>query len=145
MIALQAAYKGIDARLSVAGGVFDTRVRVSVASSNKDGQFPYPYVIQFWQGGGEDNSIRAQDAALQIAVKCMSTKFADAFRGASTISTQLNDKGEQESPTDFVNGGDEWKILTVTENEAIYVVEGSSDSEIVYHVGASYALIMVRR
>jgi hypothetical protein len=140
-IALQAAYKGIDARLSNAATVFGDRVRVSIAPAS----FAYPYAIQFWQAGGEDNSIRAQDAALTIGVKCVSTKFSDAFRGASEISALLNDKGEQRSPNDFVYGGADWRILAITEGVTIYVPEQLSDSEIAYHVGASYEFIMVRR
>ena len=78
-IALQAAYKGARDRLVAADGVFETRVRVSMAKASTT----YPYVIQFWQAGGEDNSIRAQDALLTIGYKCVSDKLADAMRGAA--------------------------------------------------------------
>jgi len=141
-IALQALYKAVDARLEAAGANFGNRVTVSVAPSNKSGQWPYPYVIQFWQSGGEDNSLTTQDARFIIGVKCVGD-FADAFRGAAAISAALNDKGVQDDPDDFLNGGTDWDILTCTENDAIFIVEQLSDSEIVYHVGASYDVVMV--
>lgn len=140
-IALQALYKGVQTALTSAGGVFDHRVRVSMVKAGT----AYPYAIQFWQGGGEVNSIIGDDAEFMLGVKCVSDKLAEAMQGAATIHDTLNNKGEQGDPDLFVYGGADWIILTITEEETIYIAETTADSELVYHVGGSYRCAMVRR
>jgi hypothetical protein len=136
--ALQAAYEGIANRLRDPGEVWGTRVRVSAAKSGT----AYPYVIQFWSGGGETMLNGSQNAELRIGVKCVSDKLADAARGAGRISARLRDKGKQDSPADYLIGSSDWDILTITEEEIIYLVEGTPDTVTVYHWGAFYRLFM---
>ena len=138
-IALQAAQKAITARLTAnPNELWGNRVRVSLAKSNTS----YPYVIYFWSGGGESNTVRAQDSSLRIAVKCISSKMAEAMRGAARISELLNDCGKQDDAGDYLYGGDDWEILSITEEEVIYLPEQQADTITAYHVGAFYRFEM---
>jgi hypothetical protein len=137
--ALQAAQKAITARLTGSPDEpWGNRVRVSMARPNT----PYPYVIYFWSGGGEANRIQARDAVLRFGVKCISDKMAEAMRGAERIAMLLNDSGQQDDQDDYLYGGEHWLILTITEEDVIYVPETTADTITAYHVGAFYRFEM---
>lgn len=138
-IALQAAQKAIFARLTADPlEPWGNRVRASLAKPNTD----YPYVIYFWSGGGEVNRIKARDSVLRMGVKCISPKMAEAMRGAGRIADLLNDSGYLDDPDDYLYGGSDWVILSITEEEAIYLPEQTADTITAYHVGAFYRFEM---
>lgn len=133
--ALKAVYRGLRNRLVGDGNyAYNQNVRASLVKAST----PYPYVVYFWSGGGALNETTTKDAMYRIGVKAVSEKLAEAMNAAAQISDLLDDKGEAESPSDYVNGGDDWKILTVTEEDSIYLVEQPPDTITVYHVGAFY-------
>lgn len=136
--ALQACQKAIGNALDSGDEVWGTKVRVSFTRSDT----PYPYLLYFWAGGGEANDIRADDAEFRMAVKVVSSKMAEAFAGKRRISDLLNNKGEQEVATGYLNGGTDWKILTCTEEETIYLAEKLTDTKAIYHVGAVFRIAM---
>jgi hypothetical protein len=136
--ALQTVYKAVAARLSGSGEPWGSKVRVSLVKASTG----YPYVVQFWSGGGEVQINGFIHAEFRIGVKCVSDKLAEAMSGAGRISALLREKGQQTSPADYLYGSADWDILTVTEEETIYLVEGAPDTVPVYHVGAFYRLFM---
>lgn len=137
--ALQVVYKAIAARLTTSGEIWGNRVRASVVKADT----PYPYVVQFWAGGGQVHMTTGRDAELVIGVKCVSDKLADAMQGAARIATRLDEHGRQDDATDYLVSGTEWDILSITEEETLYLVEQDAPDTIpIYHVGAFYRFVM---
>jgi hypothetical protein len=137
--ALQSCYKAIAAQLRSDGSeIWGTKVRASIVKPNT----PYPYAVYFWSGGGENNSIRGDDAEFRITVKVVSDKLAEAMAGKQRISALLNNRGEQAVTTGFLAGGADWKILTSTEEDTVYIAEFVSDTLTIYHVGAIFRIAL---
>jgi len=143
-IALQAVQIANANRLIGSGNESWGRVvRVSVVKSNpRQADPPYPYVLQFWAGGGHAQAIKTRDANLRMVVKCLSDKMADAMTGAQRLNDLLHNHGRLDNSADCLDGGTYWDILTVTEEDTIYMVETSADTIPIYHVGAYYRYIM---
>jgi hypothetical protein len=140
--ALQACQKAVATQLRGNGSeMWGVKVRVSLTKPNTD----YPYLIYFWSGGGEANTIIARDAEFRMSVKVVSSKMAEAMQGKQRISELLNDQGEQEVTTGYLDGGADWKILTCTEEDTIYVPEFKSNTRTIYHVGAIFRIAMQER
>jgi len=139
-LALWAAQKAFFARLAGADDLW-SGVYQDIASEGAS----YPYLVIFWQGGGERNAIKAQDAEFVIIVKAVANSLSTASAAMARASELLNDKGEQESPDDYVNGGDDWIILSITQEETFYMPEEFAGSRTIYHVGARFRAIMEAR
>jgi len=136
---LYAVYMGFKNRLTGTGSeVWGQRVAASLIVSKS----AYPYTIYFWSGGGAWNVSTSRDADYNISVKCVADKMSDAAIGAERISVLLDNKGRQDDGDDFVYGSSDWDILTITEMEHIYFVEGTADTVPIYHYGAVYAVKM---
>lgn len=136
--ALQAAYEALANRLRGTGETWGSNARVSWLKSST----PYPYVLYFWAGGGERQINGYRHAEYRIAVVCISNKLNDATTGAARISDLLREKGKQTSPADYLTGSSDWDILTVTEEDTIYLVENTPDTIKSYRVGAYYRFFM---
>ena len=136
--ALETAYKALANRLRTPGELWGTNARVSAVKSGTS----YPYVLYFWAGGGEVQINGFRHANLRIAVLCISDKMSDAATGAGRISDLIREKGKQTSPADYLNGSSDWDILTITEEELIYVAEGTPDTITAYRWGAYYRFVM---
>ena len=136
--AIQACYKAVKGALDSGDEIWGTKVRASIAKADT----AYPYLIYFWSGGGEINSIINDDAEFRIAVKVVSDKMAEAMTGKRRISDLLNNKGEQEEVTGYLDGGTDWTILTCSEEDTIYLAERLADTKVVYHVGAYFRISM---
>ena len=81
--ALQAVQIANQTRLLNGGAeAWGQKVRVSFVKSTT----AYPYVLQFWAGGGHDQSIRTRDATLRMGVKAVSDKMDDALKAAERIA-----------------------------------------------------------
>lgn len=136
--ALAAAYRAVKARLSGGGEPWDGRVYGDVIPPGAT----WPAVSFFWSGGGEANRRRTQDAELVLTVKAISESQAEAFTAAERISVLLNDNGQTEVTSGYLNGGDDWYILTCTQEDAVHLVEMFAGAAPIYHEGARYRLIM---
>jgi len=136
--ALQAAYIAIENRLTAGAEPWGRKIRISVVKSGTT----YPYVVQFWAGGGSANRIKQRDAELRIAVKAVSDKMADVMICAERITELLDDHGYQDNADDYLSGGTSWTILSITEEDAFFLAEPVSNTITVYHVGAFYRLFM---
>jgi hypothetical protein len=139
--ALQAAYRAIRVRL-IGNGVepWGNRVYLSLGPQGA----AYPYVIQFWSGGGALNAVKARDANLVISVKAVSNNDEAAMLAASRIAALLDDSGEYDDVDDYLYGGATWRILTITEEDTIFLpIRGAApDEDIIWQVGARYRLRM---
>jgi hypothetical protein len=138
--ALAALYRAVFQRLTGPGERWGNRVFPDMASAKA----AYPYVVFFWQGGGERNAVKEQDADLVLVVKCISDGLAEAFDCAARISELLNDSGEQDDSADYLNGGTDWNILTSTQEETFHLPEMFEGVAPIYHEGARYRFIMER-
>ncbi len=137
--ALWAVYKGFNTRLTSDGSeVWAQRARASVTKAKT----LYPYVIYFYAGGGAWNATTGRDAQYSIGVKCVTPKMSVAMTGAERISVLLDNKGKQDDPNDFVFGSADWDILTITEEETIYLAETPPNTDEVYHIGAFYRVVL---
>lgn len=139
--ALKAVYKGLRTRLVSDGSLlYGNKVRASIVQSNTG----YPYCVYFWAGGGQGNRVVARDAEMRIGIKVVSDSMAEAMNGAAQVTTLLDNKGQQDDTTDYVYGGTDWKILSITEEDVIYLVDHAPDTMPIYHIGAFYRVVMAQ-
>lgn len=136
--ALAAAYRAIHARLAGGNEAWGTSVYADVVPAGAS----FPLVTYFWTGGGDVNGRRGQDAELMIAVKAVSYSQPEAFTLAARISELLDNHGITDNSADSLNGGNDWYILTCTQEEAIHQVDLWSGTRPIYHAGARYRLVM---
>lgn len=136
--ALRNVYKALETRLSDSGEPWGSHAYMAQAHENA----PYPYVVYFWAGGGEANRRRHQDAELVIIVKAVSDNAGEAFDCAARIAELLNDHGTQDNAADYVYGGSEWEIMTVTQEETLHLHEQFANTKALTHAGARYRFVM---
>lgn len=132
--------KAVYARLTRAGNVWDQQVGEVIQP-----RWSKPYCQVYWVAGGEDNFLKAQDATIDLAVKCIADTQDDSFTGAAQISAALNDMGEQDDTADPLDGGDDWVITTSTQMRIIHTVEQFAKAENIYHDGHVFSFVMGRR
>ena len=136
--ALAAAYRAIRARLAGSGLSWAGRVYGDVIPASVE----LPVVTYFWQGGGEANFRRNQDAELVIIVKAVSYTQAEAFSMAAEIAALLNDKGHTDDADDHLTASGGWTILTCTQELAVHLVDMWAGAQPVFHEGHQYRLVM---
>jgi len=136
--ALASAYRAIRARLGAGGEPWGARVYGDVIPAGAE----WPVVTYFWSGGGERYTRRTPDANLVITVKAISESQAEAFTLAGRIAALLNDSGEADYRNDALTAGSEWRILSVSQEDAVHLVEMWAGAQPLYHEGARYRFIM---
>jgi hypothetical protein len=136
--ALAALERTLVLALEAPGAVWGANVYNGMAKAGT----PYPYLIFYTVGGGEDNDRKEQDATYLIGVKCVSNRRGQALAGALQISTRLNDQGAQDSGNTLTVGGTDWMITTCTQERIIDVPDTFQETEPVYHVGGVYRIVM---
>lgn len=134
--ALSALYRAVRQRLTATPELWEGRVYADFAPAGT----PKPYLLFFFAGGGEMNTVRARDAALLLNVKVVADSFALASQGAARIDALLNDSGVYDSASPLA-GGTDWHILTVTGGLHLHVVE-PVDGRQVFHEGGQYRVVM---
>jgi hypothetical protein len=135
---LETVYKALSNRLRDPAESWGTRARVSGIKSNAG----YPYVLYFWAGGGERQINGHRHAEYRVAVVCVSDKMSEAATGAGRISDLLREHGKLDDPADYLIGSADWNILTITEEDTIYLPEGTPDTITAYRWGAYYRIFM---
>jgi hypothetical protein len=133
-IALYAVYRAIRTRLTAGAETWGTRAYPDQAPAGA----ARPYTVFSFAGGGELNAIRAEDSALLIDILCVAESMAQAMSGAARIAALFNDQGSQDRPITPLSGGTEWTISTVTQEQAIHLIENVEGAQQIYIDGARY-------
>lgn len=141
-IALAALYRGVAAKLSGGGELWASRVYAERAPAT----VIRPFVVFTWQGGGERNRLKKQDAEIVLNIKCIADTLSVAFTGAARLSALLNDMGMQDrtATNDWLLAGVDWDILTTTQESIIHMSE-LVDGADVYHEGFMLRVRMERK
>jgi hypothetical protein len=124
------------------GGVWGMRVEpLAVATAGLD----KPCVQFFYVGGGRELSVPRRDSQrIMLAVKCVAETMQVAVDGQEQISAALHNAGEQDVDPRLPSH-DGWHILTVTEEEEVWVEEMFEGTQRIYHAGHRYEFLMERR
>ena len=138
--ALWALYQALFSKLNGANSLWADRVFPDVAPAWADvGQ---GYVLFFWTGGGEDNTVVEEDARITLTIKVVSDSMEDAAKMAAALSSLLNDKGTQETSAPALASQGGWEFTAITKGRAVHLVERFSEAVNIYHEGNSYEFIM---
>ena len=135
--AQRAAEVALQSRLQN-NGSWSERVRQDRGASG----WPYPYLVHVFSGGGERNRLKRHDAELVFVVKAISDVAQEAAAAAQEADDLLNNHGLQDNTSDYLYGGSDWHILTVTREDYISLTEYVSETRAIHHRGARYRLIM---
>lgn len=133
-IALAALMKALVAKLTAAnvGGVYWDIAPPGTA---------YPYVVVSSVSGGNDRGVGTSQRFL-MQVKVLSDSRAESLAGLATVKNTLNDQGEQETTSGFLNAGSEWTVTTISDVGDISLTEMVEDVQPVFHNGVEYEIIM---
>ena len=133
-----AARRAVQQRLAGAGA-WGTRVRQDRGLSS----WEFPYVVHVFSGGGERNRMLAHsDPELVLLVKAVSDIAAEASAAAAAIAALLDDSGLQDDADDYLYGGSQWHILSITQEDYITYSEYVSETRTLFHEGARYRFVM---
>lgn len=133
--ALQALYEALYGRLTATTELWGPRAYPDFVPAT----IQRPYVVFFWSGGGEANTILRPDAEYLISIKCVADTLAQAMTGAGRIGTLFND-ADLSSAT-ALNGGAEWEIVNATQERAVHLLE-TIDGRQIYHDGHQFRFYM---
>lgn len=124
------------------GGVWGARVEpLAVATADLE----KPCVQFFHVGGGRELSVPTRDAArIMLAVKVVAETMQTAVDGQDQISAALHNAGDQDVNPRLPNH-DGWHVLTVTEDEEVWIEEMWEGTQRIYHAGHRYEFLMERR
>ena len=136
----QAVIEGLLARLRGAG-IWENRVYRGIIPANAE----TPFVFFNFQSGGATNFTRRPDADFQVQVRCTAEAIQEAMQGKAQLIALLDDKGEQESPADFVSGGTDWKITTITKTTSLVLTELRDNNLPREHAGDIYEFVLEAR
>lgn len=133
--ALAALYRAVGQRLVSGGDVWGQNAKPDLMTAG----VARPYVLYAWAAGGEVNGLVKPDAEIVLTVQGFADSLAQAFTIAGRISALLNDADlSSASP---LNGGADWDILNVKQEQAIHLLE-LIDSRWVYRAGHRFRFRM---
>lgn len=124
------------------GGVWGARVEpLALATAGME----KPCLLFFFVSGGRELSVPTRNSArLGLTVKCVADTLADALAGQAQISAALHNAGLQDVNPRLPSHA-AWDVLTVTEQEAVWLEEVFEGTQRIYHVGYQYDFLLEKK
>jgi hypothetical protein len=135
--ALAALLRAIQLRAAEPGAPWGTRAHLSLAPEHT----AYPFLVYQMQAGGELNGLKARDAEFVMVIKAFDDSVAGVLGCAAFLADRFNDAGLYDRPSDPLDSGAAWAILTATQERAIFMTE-QVDGELIYQAGAQFRFRM---